>query len=67
MYKTQEEVEEQASKQLTARFKLARDAPISKGQLFNDIDYLGDTACTKAILEGTYEFTPDMCPHTRLL
>jgi hypothetical protein len=52
---------------LSNRFKLARDAPISKGQLFDDIGYLGDTACTKAILEGTYKFPPDMCPHTRLL
>jgi hypothetical protein len=45
----------------------ARDAPISQGKLFDDIGYLGDTTSTKAILEGTYEFPPDMDPHTRLL
>ena len=50
LYETQEEVEEQASKKLTARFKIARDAPISQGQLFDDIGYLGDTASTKAII-----------------
>jgi hypothetical protein len=67
LYETREEVEEQASKKLTARFKIARDAPISEGQLFDDIGYLGDTASTKAILEGTYKFPPNMCPKTRLL
>ena len=67
IYETREEVEDHASRKLKARFKLARDAPISQGQLFDDIGYLGNTASTKAILEGTYEFPPDMCPHTRLL
>jgi hypothetical protein len=60
-------VEEQAARRLTDRFKLARDAPISQGKLFDDIGYLGDTTSTKAILEGTYEFPPEMDPHTRLL
>jgi hypothetical protein len=67
VYDTRQEVEEQASRRLTDRFKLARDAPISQGKLFDDIGYLGDTTATKAILEGTYEFPPDMDPHTRLL
>jgi hypothetical protein len=66
LYETQEEVEEHATHKLKAQFKLARDAPISQGQLFDDIGYLGDTVSTKAILEGTNEFPPDMCPHTRL-
>lgn len=67
LYETQAEVKEQASRKLTARFKIDWDPPISKGQLFNDIGYPGDTASTKTILEGTYEFPPNMCPHTRLL
>jgi hypothetical protein len=66
-YDTRQEVEEQAARKLTDRFKLARDAPISRGQLFDDIGYLGDTTSTRAILEGTYEFPPEMDPHTRLL
>jgi hypothetical protein len=58
---------EHAARRLTDRFKLARDAPICEGKLFDDIGYLGDTMCTKAILEGTYEFLPEMDWHTRLL
>lgn len=67
VYDTREGVEEQAARRLTDRFKLARDAPISQGQLFDDIGYLGDTSSTRAILEGTYDFPPEMDPHTRLL
>lgn len=66
-YDMREEVEEQSARRLTDRFKLARDAPICQGKLFDDIGYLGNTACTKAILEGTYDFPPEMDPHTRLL
>jgi hypothetical protein len=67
VYDTRQDVEEQAARRLTDRFKLARDAPISQGKLFDDIGYLGDTTSTKAILEGTYEFPPEMDSHTRLL
>jgi hypothetical protein len=67
VYDTRQEVEEQAARCLTDRFKLARDAPISQGKLFDDIGYLGDTTATRAILEGTYEFPPEMDQHTRLL
>jgi hypothetical protein len=66
-FDTQVEVEEQAACRLTDRFKLARDAPICSGQLFDDIGYLGDTQCTKAILEGTYAYPPEMDWDTRLL
>jgi hypothetical protein len=66
-FDTQAEVEEQTARRLTDRFKLARDAPICLGQLFDDIGYLGDTQCTKAILEGTYAYPPEMDWHTRLL
>ena len=67
LFDTRDEVEKHAARRLTDRFKLARDAPISSGQLFDDIGYLGDTTATRAILEGTYEFPPEMDPHTRLL
>jgi hypothetical protein len=60
-------VEQQVARKLTDRFKLGRTAPISSSQLFDDIRYLGDTTSTCAILEGTYEFPPEMDPHTRLL
>jgi hypothetical protein len=67
LFNTQAGVEEQASRKLTDLFKLACGAPISSGQLFDDIGYLGDTTSTRAILEGTYECPPDMNPHTRML
>ena len=37
------------------------------GQLFTDIGYIGDTAATKSILEGTYVFPPDTDDPTRFL
>jgi hypothetical protein len=67
IFDTQEGVEEQVARKLTDWFKLGCDAPISSGQLFDDIGYLGDTTSTRAILEGTYEYPPEMCPHTWLL
>jgi hypothetical protein len=67
LYETQAEVEEHASCKLTDRFKLARDNPASTGKIFDDIGYLGDTTCSRAILEGTYEFPLDMDPHLRML
>lgn len=66
-YDSQLEVEEQAARRLTERFKIARDAPICSGKIFDDVGYLGDTTATRAILEGTYEFPPELCPYTRLL
>jgi hypothetical protein len=66
-FDTREEVEEQASRRLTSRFKLARDAPICNQQLFDDFGYLRDTATTRAILEGTCEYPSEMDWHTRLL
>lgn len=45
-FDTQAGIEEQASRKLTDRFKIARSAPISSGQLFDDLGYLGDTTST---------------------
>lgn len=67
IYETRAKVEEHSARKLTSRFKLARHTSIEEGQLFDDIGYLGDTTSTRAILEGTYEFPPDMDPHLRLL
>jgi hypothetical protein len=67
LFNTQAGVEQQGARKLMDRFKLGRTAPISAGQLFDDIGYLGDTTSIQAILEGTYEFPPEMDPHTRLL
>ena len=64
---TRPDVEAQAARRLTSRFKLARDSPICEGRIFDDVGYLGDTTSTRAILEGTYEFPPEMDPHLRLL
>ena len=66
-FDTQEDVEHHAAARLTSRFKLARDSPFSSGKICADVGYLGDTLSAKAILEGTYEFPPDMDPHLRFL
>ena len=66
-YDSRAEVESNAARRLTDRFKLARDAPICEGPVFDDIGYLGNTRATRAILEGTYDFPPEMDTHTRLL
>ena len=44
---------------LSDRFQLAYSAPCYRGQLFNDLGFMGDTKCAQQILKGTYEYPPD--------
>ena len=67
IYDSQPGVEANAPILLKDRFKLARDAPICSGQLFDDVGYLGDTKATRDILMGSYVFPPDTDPYTKLL
>jgi hypothetical protein len=66
-YTTQEGVEQGAASVLQERFCLGRRAPMCSGQLFSDIGYIGDTAATQSILEGTYSFPPDTDEPTMFL
>ena len=53
---------------LRKRFRIAMHAPILQDeQLFKDFGYLGDTEATRQVLEGTYQYPPEMDDHTRLL
>ena len=52
---------------LSERFVTSQHAPLSSGQLLDDIGYLGATPAVKEILEGTYAYPPEMNHHTRLL
>ncbi len=58
-----DEVEGEASKKPTSCFKIGRDAPIYKGQIFQDIGYLGNMKAIQEILGDTYQF-PDDVLHT---
>ncbi len=39
--------------------RLAYSAPCYRGQLFNDLGFMGDTECSQQILEGTYDYPPN--------
>ena len=68
VYITKEGVERESAAALKKRFRIAMHAPILQDKrLFNDFGYLGDTVATKQLLEGTYQFPPDMDDHTKLL
>ena len=66
-YNTEDEIFGKVSSHLAQRFRLAFSAPCHRGQLFDDIGFLGDTAAARDILQGAYEFPPDTDPATRLL
>jgi hypothetical protein len=44
---------------LFKHFRLAYSTPCYRGQLFDDLGYMGDTECSQQILEGTYEYLPN--------
>jgi hypothetical protein len=44
---------------LSKQFCLAYFAPCYRGQLFGDLGFIGDTECSRQILEGTYEYPPN--------
>jgi hypothetical protein len=45
---------------LSECFRLAYSAPCYQGQLFDDLGFMGDTECSQQILEGRYEYPPDL-------
>jgi hypothetical protein len=47
------------SDHLSECFCLAYSAPCYQGQLFDNLGFMGDTECSKQILEGTYEYPPN--------
>ena len=57
----------QVSTYLSERFHLAFPAPCFKGRLFDDLGFIGDEHVVQQILEGTYDYPPDVDPATRLL
>ena len=58
-YSTEHEMFEHTSDHLSQRFRLAHSAPCYRGQLFDDLGFMGDTECAQKILEGTYQYPPD--------
>jgi hypothetical protein len=47
------------SDHLSERFPLAYSAPCYRGQLSDNLGFMGDTKCSQRILEGTYDYPPD--------
>ena len=66
-YETKADVEEQAQGKMAKRFRIACDAPVCFGSLFDDVGYLGDTEATAKILRGEYHFKDDVDRYTKLL
>ena len=52
---------------LVTRFQSALVAPCHHGTFFDDVGHLADGPVARQILEGTYEYPPDLDPATRLL
>jgi hypothetical protein len=59
-YSMEQEVFNQTAEHLSKRFRLAYSVPCYKVQLFDNLDFMGDTECSQQILDGTYEYPPDM-------
>ncbi len=59
-YDTEDEVVRHTSDHLSKCFRLAYSALCYCGKLFDDLGFTGDTECTQQILEGTYDFPPDI-------
>ena len=49
------------------RFQTARDSPITKGQIFQDLGHLANTDAADEILYGRYRYPADMKEGTELL
>ena len=47
------------SDHLSERFRLVYSAPSYRGQLFDNLGFMGDTECLQQILEGTYDYPPN--------
>jgi hypothetical protein len=58
-YDTEQDVVAHTADHLSDRFQLAYSAPCYRGQLFDDLGFMGDTECAQQILEETYEYPQD--------
>jgi hypothetical protein len=58
-YDTEKDVVAHTADHLSDQFQLAYSAPCYRGQLFDDLGFMGDTECAQQILEGTYEYPQD--------
>ena len=64
---TEEGIFSHMSKHLSERFRLAFTSKYYSGKFFDDVGFIGDTEAAREILEGTYDYPPDMDPATWLL
>ncbi len=64
-YKTKEGVYGAVSPIIFERFQSANIAPCHRGTFFKDVGHLADGPVAQQILEGTYEYPPDLDPATR--
>ncbi len=58
-YDTEQEAVDHTSDHLSECFHLAYSALCYQGQLSDNLGFMGDTECSKQILEGRYEYPPD--------
>jgi hypothetical protein len=58
-YDTKGDVVGHTSNHLSKHYCLACSAPCYCGQLFDDLDFMGNTKCAQQILEDTYDYPPD--------
>ena len=62
----QKEVEQAIMKNNTLRFHLASSTPMMMQQMTNKFGYLADTTAAQSIIEGKYEYDPQIDHHTNL-
>ncbi len=66
-FKTQDRVFRAVSATLEERFQSTLVAHCHQGTFFEDVGHLADSPAAQQILEGTYEYPPDLDQATRLL
>ncbi len=66
-FKPKKEVFDAVSATLVERFQSGLVASCHQGTFFEDVGHLADGPVAQQILEGTYEYPPDLDPATRLL
>jgi len=67
LFSNQDQVEDAGARRLTERFTQAHSAPITSGQLLEDVGILADTPATGQILRDEYEYPADVDPATKSL
>jgi hypothetical protein len=65
-YETEEGVQEAIFNELhQKRYNLAEEAPICQGKFRGQFGYISTSPTAKTVLDGTYDFPPDMDKATR--